>query len=257
MKSRRSMSLNKRGSYIVEATIVVPLFIMAVMMLISLIPIIGQCENITYGAADEMRLEMAKSAFRKNPAAGPLALKLRVSTENDRLTDFRVTGYRYLYSRNSIDDLITVSFTAGFSEKNPLGLFSRVRFSGRLTGRAFTGTRYKDVPQTREDLEAPVESEPVYIFPDRGVCYHGKNCSYVRSNCQMIFLSQDSRKKYHSCPNCNSDRAAIGTPVFCFPDDGEAYHYGSCSSVSKYYLEIEKSQAIKKGYVPCSKCGGK
>jgi len=257
MKWKKNTSLNKKGSYIVEAAIVVPLFIIAVLMLISLIPVIAQCENLTFEAADEMHFETAKTAFRKNAAAYPIALKLRTRSENDRLTAFNITGYRYLYSRNGIDDLITVKFSAAFSEKNPLGLFSTVRFKGKLTARAFTGTYYKDRPETKAEFEEDKPSEPVYIFPGWGVCYHGKNCTYVRTNCQLAFLSQELRRSYHPCPLCGASRAAIGTPVFCFLKDGEAYHMGGCTSINKYYIEIEKEQAVKKGYVPCSKCGGK
>ena len=63
----------KRGSYIVEATIVVPVFILAVLMLISIIPIAASCENVIFSSADELRLESVKSAFRKNRAALPVS----------------------------------------------------------------------------------------------------------------------------------------------------------------------------------------
>lgn len=256
MRSKRAIRSNKRGSYIVEAAIVVPIFIMAVIMLISIIPIIATCENITFSAADEMHFEDAKSAFRKNPAAYPLSLKARESLENKRMKAFHVTGYNYLYGENGISDLIAVSFKATFSEKNPIGLFSSVRFSGHLVSRAFTGSYYNDQPESRSEFEKNKDSELVYIFPNWGYKYHNKNCSYVKANCHLVYLSQDVRNKYHPCPLCNAGKAELGTPVFCFENSGEAYHLGNCSSVDKYYVEIEKDDAVKKGYTPCSKCGG-
>ena len=256
MKSKESIRMSRRGSYIVEAAIVVPIFIMAVVMLISIIPIIATCENIVFSVADEMHLEDAKSAFRNNPAAGPLSVKARIGMENSKLTSFHVTGYRYKYQENGISDLISIRFASTFSEKNPLGLFSKVRFNGSLVSRAFTGSYYKDEPKDRSDFEKEQDSEIVYIFPTWGYKYHNKGCTYVRSNCHLVYLSQDVRDKYHACPLCGAKAAGLGTPVFCFESDGEAYHLGNCSSVDKYYVEIEKEDAIRKGYTPCSKCGG-
>ena len=65
----------KKGSYIVESVIVIPIFIMAVVMLMSIIPIIATCENVNYAVADETHLECIKTAFRKNPAALPAAVR--------------------------------------------------------------------------------------------------------------------------------------------------------------------------------------
>ena len=61
----------KRGSYIVEAAVIVPVFIVAVLMLIAIVPAMATCENTVFSAVDELRLESIKSAFRKNPAAVP------------------------------------------------------------------------------------------------------------------------------------------------------------------------------------------
>ncbi|TDP57470.1 hypothetical protein [Aminicella lysinilytica] len=255
-KSRKNISLNKKGSYIVEATIVVPIFIIAVLMLISIIPIISTCENITYSVTEEMRMETAKSAFRDNPATAPIAMGIRVNRENRRLSSFYITGYKYKYRAHGIDDLITVNFTSAFKEKNPLGLFSRVEFEGKLTGRAYTGSYYKDTPSTRSEFEEDKESKTVYVFPNWGKCYHNKNCTYVRSNCHLVYLSQNVKSSFHSCPLCGSADASIGTPVFCFESSGEAYHLASCNAVDRYYIEMEKDEAVEKGYMPCSKCGG-
>ena len=135
-KSKKNISLNKKGSYIVEATIVVPIFIIAVLMLISIIPIISTCENITYSVTEEMRMEAAKTAFRNNPAAGPIAMGLRVNRENKRLSSFYITGYRYKYRANGMIS-VTVNFHRLLKESS--GTFQQCGFQGKLTGRAYTG----------------------------------------------------------------------------------------------------------------------
>ena len=96
----------------------------------------------------------------------------------------------------------------------------------------------------------------VYIFPDRGVKYHKASCTHVVANCRLVYLSGEVKKKYHACPNCGSGHAALGSPVFIFESDGEAYHLVSCKSVTRYCVQVRKSVAEARGYGPCSKCGG-
>lgn len=246
----------KKGSYIVEAVIVVPIFIMAVVMLMSIVPIVATCENVNFAAADEIHLECMKTAFRKNPAALPVAVKHRIYQENEKINSCKIRRYGYLYRAKGIDDLITLQLRVNFKEKNPLGLFSSVDYDGRITARAFTGTLQKQPPAERSEFEEEKESHIVYIFPEWGKRYHSQGCTYVRSNCQMAYLSQDTKKKYSPCRLCGAKSAQVGSPVFCFRSSGEVYHLSGCRTIDKYYIEIEKEDAEGKGYTPCSKCGG-
>lgn len=244
----------KIGSYIVESVIVVPIFIMAVVMLMSIVPIIATCENVNFAVADEMHLECAKTSFRENPTALPIVVKHRVSDENKKMNWYQTSFYRYLYAKKGIEDLITLEFHVNFKEKNPLGLFSSVDYKGKLTARAFTGKLHKSAPDKGANAEE--EDIIVYIFPEWGKRYHGKGCSYVRANCQMVYLSQDTKKKYSPCKLCDAETARVGSPVFCFQSSGEVYHLSGCRIVDKYYIEIERKEALEKGYTPCSKCKG-
>lgn len=54
-KQNKSMISNKRGAYILEACIVFPPFIIAIIMLLSLIPVMAEWENAVYSACDELR----------------------------------------------------------------------------------------------------------------------------------------------------------------------------------------------------------
>ncbi len=242
--------MNKRGSYIVEAAVILPIFILTVVVLAGIIPWIAVCENITFSAADEMRLETVRTYLtdKGSPLALPARLKNRVERENSQLSTFTVTEYRCGYSENEIDDLITLDFRAGSRQKNPAGSFSSTAFSGSLTGRAFTGSYHKVV--------SDYDSNRVCIFPENGTKYHDRECTYIKSNCELVYLSQSVKASYHACPNCNSENAKIGTPVFVFESSGRAYHLGSCRSVDRYFIEVGREEAEKKGYTSCKKCGG-
>lgn len=244
----------KKGSYIVEAAIVLPVFIAAVIALMSVVPVIASCENMTFAAADEMRLEAVKSAFRKSPAALPLAVEERIRSENPKTDTFRTVFYRYLYKEKDIESLFSLHFRASFSQNSPAGIFDSIVFDGKVTGRAFTGKLHKEVPSAGSDL--PEDDKIVYIFPEWGMRYHGKSCTYVKAACRMVYLSQDTKKAYQPCSLCNARSAQIGSPVFCFTQSGRAYHLSSCRVVQRYYVEIKRKEAVEKGYTPCSKCGG-
>jgi len=252
---KRHLKSGKKGSYIVEATIVMPIFIAAVIALMSIVPMIASCENLIFSTADEMRLESVKSAFRKNPAALPLLLKDRATGENKKMDSFQILRYRYLYKDNEIEDLFTIQFRGRFSQNSPAAVFDSAIFEATVTARAFTGKLHKRPPDVGEDLNEEDEIK-VYIFPEWGKRYHGKSCTYVKAACQMIYLSQNTKKEYRPCSLCNASSAQIGSPVFCFQNSGEVYHLSSCRIVKRYYVETSKSRARSKGYTPCAKCGG-
>ena len=45
---------NKKGNYILEAVITMPVFIAAVIALMSIVPIAASCEKIVFAISDEM-----------------------------------------------------------------------------------------------------------------------------------------------------------------------------------------------------------
>lgn len=245
---------NKKGTYILEAVISMPVFIAAVIALMSLVPISAVCENIVFSAVDEMRMESVKTAFRKNPAALPMVCGNRIKQENSKLTSYQTRFYRYLYQDEGIEDLLSLDFSAEFSQKSPAAVFDSVVFDGTVTARAFTGKIHKKPPASQD--QSPEDDKIVYIFPEWGMRYHGKSCTYVKANCRMVTLSQDTKKGYAPCKLCNAKSAQIGSPVFCFESSGRVYHLAECRVVERYYIEIKRSEAKAKGYSPCLKCGG-
>ena len=237
-----------------EAVIIVPVFIISVLMLITIIPIMAGCENVTFSVCDELHGESVKSAFRQNPAALPVVLQSRVKSENSRMDSFHIRFYRYLYAEEEIEDLLQVDVRAVFSEKNPIGILSAVTFDGRVRARAFTGKLHKYPPGSSGNEEE--DERIVYIFPEWGTKYHGKQCTYVKASCQMVYLSQNIKGSYTPCKLCDAQSARLGSPVFCFQESGRAYHTADCRIVERYYVEIEKGKAEEQDYTPCSKCGG-
>lgn len=255
---------SKRGSYIVEAVIILPVFIVAVILFISVVPRAARCEKLVFAICDEMAQENIEAHFFKSQmrcqgniydGAGR-ALKDEDGFSIDRLrycyTDRVRSGRRSII----IDDVITADFTAFLSYADPLAMGNDIVFSGKLKCRPYTGSIRDEESMSREEMERDEVSEPVYVFPDWGEKYHDKGCYYLNPAFEMTSLSQSIRRSHRPCDLCHSGDRAIGTTVFLFRRAGEVYHAGSCKTVEKYYIEMEKDEAVEKGYTPCMKCGG-
>ena len=239
----------KKGTYIVEASLAIPVFIIATVIMMSIIPTIARCENIVFSTVDEMRLESLKAGIRENSTVLPLKLTGRINRENDGIKTALITEYRYLYEDHGMKDLISIGVRVRFSQNNPLGIKNNVVFNEYVVGRAFTGAYY-------DPSKVSSDNRYVFIFPDWGEVYHNENCTYVIAGCRLVYLNRTVMRDYSPCKLCNAKSAQIGSPVFCFSKNGRAYHLGNCSTVDRYYIEISKTEAENKGYRPCSKCGG-
>ncbi|MGN1382185.1 MAG: hypothetical protein ACI4W2_05135 [Eubacterium sp.] len=242
----------KKGGYIAEAAIIVPVFILAVIALIGIIPVISMAENLVFAASDELRREMVLSGLHPSASRMPVLLEARVRSENRELQHLYITGYQYRFSHGTIDDLIEVRILAKGGVHDPLRNFDHIRFPALVTGRAFTGR----VRQGNARGSFMDDGRLVWIFPEDGVRYHKESCQHVRACCRLMPLSDAIRKNYHPCPNCKASSASSGTPVYVFESAGEAYHYGSCRSVTRWCSQVSLKEARKLGYTACQTCGG-
>ena len=244
--------MGKKGSYLVEAAIIMPIFILAVLMMISAIPAMSAAENVAFSVCDELRLESVKVVFVQESMSMKVRMKERIGKENPKALGFRLTSCKYLYEKQGIEDLITVKYGFSYDGEDTQNLFHGTKITGTVTVRAFTGKLHKEPP-----IDAGVEEDQtVYVFPQWGMRYHRKSCTYVTGSCQMVYLTAQIQKQYQSCKLCDAKSAQIGNPVFCFTKYGEAYHLAGCSTIKRYYVTMEQHKAESQGYTPCSKCGG-
>ena len=122
--------------------------------------------------------------------------------------------------------------------------------------RGLIGSRNQVNPTGFDELEKEKPSSKVWIFPTEGKRYHKRDCPYIAVLPTEAVLTEGIKRKYQSCPICESKNREIGSLIYYFEKTGKAYHTGKCPTVEKYVIEIEKETAVKKGYLPCSKCGG-
>lgn len=249
------MPFKKNGSYIVEAAITLPIFLIAVLVMSSVILMYACIESCSFTAASEARRCAAEAAFADTGVLLPFRIKQSISGDHTQIESARTTDYGYRVSRWGQDELIALTMDLRLRTKNPLGIRAHADYSLSVVTRAYVG-KIRDIGSMSEEELAGSDSEPVFIFPKRGEKYHSKGCGFLTAASTSGTLTSSVRRKYKPCPLCGSRKASRGARIYYFPSAGEAYHLSGCSALQRNYIEIDKKDAEARGYTPCSKCGG-
>ncbi len=259
------VGLNKKGSMAIESSIFLPIILLAILTLASFIKVYSTSENVMFSVADEaekLSLESYSNLGKLRVINFKHHLKNRLAIENSNIEDIKIKRLMYMYKhftlkkKNNIEDLI--SFHVSYKIKN--GLIPIFKTEGfrveKIKFRAFTGRKnYKKLENINE-LEKEEEYQPVWIFPKSGKKYHKKNCTYVSSSPIEMTKNNNVNRKYRPCKICKAKNIRKGDKVYCFWRSGRVYHRGNCDVLDKYSVEIDKSEAERRGYKPCLKCGG-
>ena len=244
----------KKGFLSVEASIFVPVFVIAVLTFGYLIKVAVAQENIMHAMADEAR---RISIYSYNVKAAPLlasGLRGRILEENKDIDGAYIETFRYLFSYAGKDDLIGVRVSGNIKIKLPIIFHDSVDVSDTLLFRAFTGREFIPEEIRFDEMEEEDESRVVWVFPTAGERYHEENCGYIKVAAKQAILTTDVTKNYKPCVLCGAGKLLGGSAIYYFPGSGEVYHNGSCFIVDRYVISMEEEDAIKKGYTPCSKC---
>lgn len=245
----------KNGSYIVEAAISLPLFLIAVLVMSSIILMYACIEDCSFTAAGELRMSAAESVYADAGILLPHRLKKEIRETHSQIDSARVTDYGYRVSRWGQDELIALTIDMRLKTNNPLGFRSRADYELSLVTRAYVG-KIRDISNMTESELAGEDADPVFIFPKRGEKYHSEGCGFLTAASTSGTLTTSMRKKYKPCPLCGSRKASNGARIYYFPSAGDAYHLSGCPALQRNYIEIDRKDAIARGYTPCSKCGG-
>lgn len=250
------MRKSTKGFYTVEAAIFLPLVLLSVLSLGFFMKVEGTWENCIHGAVDESMLTASKGY---NETSGLLVgnkIRDRIRADNPGLKKAEVKEVRIMYRDLYADNITSYKISTGISLDLPIGFSREFEMAYRIKYRGFTGARYAGVPMGASGLESYEEQKPVWIFPHSGAKYHREDCTYVKASVEPVVLTSKIRKSYGACNICDSGNISAGTIVFCFKGEDTAYHRGTCSSIVRHTVVIDKSEAAKRGLEPCSKCGG-
>lgn len=244
----------KKGFLSVEASIFVPVFVIAVLTFGYLIKVAVAQENIMHVMADEAR---RLSMYSYNIKAAPIfsaGIKDRILGENSDIDETYIESFRYLFSNAGKDDLIGIRVSSRIKVKLPIVFHDRVDVSDTLLFRAFTGREFIPEELCFDDMEEEEEAHIVWVFPTAGERYHEEGCGYINVAAKQAILTKEITRGYKPCALCAAGELSSGSVIYYFPGSGEAYHKGSCFIVDRYVISMDEEDAIKKGYTPCSKC---
>lgn len=247
----------KKGYFTLEAAIFLPIFIIGILTLGYYIKILSTAENITYAMIDETKRLASEAYGIKAAPQFPAQLEKRIRLENRGVSQIEINNFWYLYQDGKRNAVISLKANYRIEVKLPLALYDGIDLESSIKCRGFVGSKYKGTPMSFDEMERNGESDIVWVFPMWGKKYHGETCSFIKANAIQKVLTAEIKKEYRPCELCDSKNLPIGTFVYCFFKTGEVYHKGSCKTIEKYAVEIEKAEAVNQGYTPCSKCGGK
>lgn len=247
---------NERGGYVIEAAIVLPLFILGVMTLAFMIRITGLAGAVMQIAADETgRCALDSYAVKSGLLLEP-AIESRIYEECADIGETDVKSFAYLTERNGIDGLISFTVVSKVDMPLPFPIRRGPKIRTGILARAWIGKGNLADPMPFEDMERDEDSMTVWVFPQRGERYHKETCLFVSNEPRQNILTDALRKHYTPCTICDSGNLPNGSLVYCYPAYGEVYHRSSCSQVDKYVVPMDLQDAESRGYSPCSKCGG-
>ncbi len=249
------MKNTKKGSITVEAAIILPLFIVAVLTISYTVKLIETEEDVINGVVDEARYIAAYAYIEKTGIGVKKRVESRIK-EDASAENFTVKKLRYLYSNFNNNGLISIDTT--YTVKNRMPVRMRGDFH-RATGvlfRGFVGKNNKGQIFSFDLMQTADDGTTVWVFPVAGEKYHNENCSYIRVYPVQAILTDEIRKQYTPCKLCKPDEHGNGHIVYCFKKTGKAYHSADCSTVDKYVIEMTRYEAASEGYSRCSKCGG-
>lgn len=250
------MIKNTKGFYTLEAAIFLPVVLLAVLSLGYFMRIEGLWENCVHGAVDESVFIASRSFDNITPLNTKDRIMDRISEENPELTSLEIKNLRIMYSDGRCDKLTSYRILAKTQLSLPMGFQRGFEMDFKIKYRGFAGKDTSGTPLGIAGLETSAVQTPVQIFPNTGEKYHSISCTYVKASVTSDILTSSLKRKYSPCGLCDSEDMSSGSIVFCFKGDDTAYHRGTCPSINRKTITIDKTEAEARGYSPCSKCGG-
>ena len=253
-----------KGSLTVEASLVLPLFIGAIVFLLFFIQAVRINVHIQKAVYNQT-MSVAGYAYYVNMANPPVEVENLLEAGYIKSKIIDELGTEFMNNPYIINhrDAFSLNFTNIFDEgiidvalqyrlKVPFDIFgvSEVPFVARARCKTWAGA---DSGKTEWDTEM------VYVTKYGEVYHINKSCTFIKSDvmtCSKVkikTLKNESGEWYKPCSLCSEGHASYVVPVY-YTEYGNRFHVNeNCSNLKSNVFSIEKDDAIKK-YRPCSKC---
>ncbi|MGN0204435.1 MAG: TadE/TadG family type IV pilus assembly protein [Coprococcus sp.] len=259
-KKRAVPSVFFSGSLTVEATLVLPVFLGAILLLTGLFQALSVCEQVNNQLCMTGRHMAAYSeAYDGSSLADAYKLFFREIDSSGIDKDSIAGGYSGIVLGVSQDETTELLELSAFYRINVPGYFignQSIAVSDRIYVRPWTGEQLTD------STEGDISDDHILVYvAENGVVYHtSEECTYLHLSIHQCSLSEvdDLRNRYGAkyvpCELCGE---SSGNSMVYITDTGRAWHSDSqCSGLKRELHTMTKEEADECGLRPCSRCGG-
>ena len=247
-----------RGSLTIEASLVIPVFLFAMFLVLSVINLLRFHLNLQEAVHQEAK-KLAMTAFESWDCSDGSVRSSVLARLDGRLMDkapVKGGGAGIDFSGSRLDNREIVEINAAYEAQLPYDFFHifGYRFAARCVMHTYIGYEMGLGERTAENKD----EEYVYVT-ETGTVYHtDRECSYLRLSIRetdmdsIKQLRNSSGHKYYACESCGH---AAGDRVY-ITTDGTCYHSSlSCSGLKRTVSCVPLSEAG--GKKACSRCGHK
>lgn len=254
---RTSFSTSKRGAMTLEASLIVPLFLIVLLMMVSAGEILMIHGQVAHGLQEAACQDAVKeyAVSRNSSKLSSLAISTPnvtfLSHVNKKFLDKSclMGGSLGVFIQKETNGSGEIILTAKYAiyKKMPFLFPVSAQFTQKIRQKSMTGY----VPKGGETKEGYV-----YVTPNESVYHTDLNCTHLALS---ISVDEDVEKylsgktSYKECEKCVKHHS--GT-IHCLyiPKEGDAYHTDiGCSGLKRTVTQVDKSSL--KGVQPCQRCG--
>lgn len=260
------------ASLTIEAAMVVPIFLFAILNLCSMVEIfeMQMCmQSALHQTAKEMAVEgYAYKMMGTSSVANSLPVQVVFSETyvrgkvNKLVTKEKLDhsiikkgskGISYSFSKIMENDRIELVAVYGIEPRFSMVPFSDIYTFSQAKVRAYTGY------VSSMDTNRHHEDENYVFVTQTGTVYHmDRGCSHLKLSIKLItkgdlsLARNEGGGKYKACRTCKAGKSESN--LFLITNHGDKYHTSvSCTGLKRTIRSIPLSEAT--GYGPCSRCG--
>jgi hypothetical protein len=245
-----------KGSLTIEASLVLPIFLFAMFLALSIINLMRFHLNLQEAVHQETRY-LAMTAYKEyNLSVGNVKNTVLARLDPVLLDKAPIKGGSggIDFSGSQLSNREVIEVDAVYDAKLPYDFFNifNQSFCAKCTMHTYIGY------EKGLDHKSVSEKEEEYVYiTETGTVYHkDRECTYLRLSIKEVDYSNlkdlrnSSGHKYYACKCCHG---AAGGKVY-ITDDGTCYHSSlNCSGLKRTVSCVPLSQI--KGRRACSRCG--
>lgn len=254
MRNDTEKSRAKRGSLSVEAALVMPIFLFAMICTISLLALLLFQARLKHAMHEEIKLCVQRSLDGDIASLDEMGISIRNNVGENILRIAPINGDIDFHSDKENGEIISI--TAEYEAALYYDFFKLFHYSfeQKCLQHDFRGYR-NGMWSSGSDTK---EEQYVYVTEGSEVYHTNRECTHIRlkiteiSGTEIENVRNSGGGRYKSCEHCHSKLS--GGKLYITPD-GEKYHNSlSCSGLKRSVYAIPLTEVGDRRC--CQRCGG-